>query len=182
MSTSADLFTKYGDFILQRIFSFKKSVSEAEVDWLKKEILTTVAGTTAIFKPAFWFLLLALLEYDWTFSIVEHGRNFSPAILLCFLYDEELAKGVLFTLSKFTRAQLLEDCSEQLNLTTRGGWAGKKIVTALDSQKTTYVGPLRWLYKSGNILWSQLSNLYDQVYSEGGNVNLLLRSPEDANL
>ena len=76
-------------------------------------------------------MLLVFLEYDWTYCIVEHGRNFTPAVAFGFLYDEEFAKDVLFKFSTFSRAQLLCDCSTQMNLTTRGGWTGEKVEEAL---------------------------------------------------
>ena len=46
------------------------------------------------------------------------------------------------------------------------------------SAQHTYVGPLRWLIDSGENLYRQISELYTQVFSEGKNINLLLRSPE----
>ena len=137
-----------------------------------------MAGEAVVFKGAVWYLLLVLLEYDWTFSIVEHGRNFTPAVFFGFLYDEEFSKDVLFKLSTHSRAQLLRDCSVQMNLTTRGGWTGESIAKALSTDES-YVGPLRWLLKSktGEELWQQLSQVYEQVRCHGKNVNTLLRSP-----
>ena len=119
-----------------------------------------------------------LLEYDWTFSIVEHGRNFSPAIVFGFLYDQELAKEVLLTLSSFTRTQMLDDCSIQLNLTTRGLWSGKKLHNMLEVGG--YVGPLRWFLstQAGEKLWKQLSSLCEEAKSSENQVSELLRSED----
>ena len=118
-----------------------------------------------------------LLEYDWTFSIVEHGRNFSPAIVFGFLYDQELAKEVLFTLSSFTRTQMLDDCSIQLNLTTRGLWSGKKLHNMLEVGG--YVGPLRWILstQAGEKLW-ELSSFCEEAKSSENQVSERLRSEE----
>jgi len=106
-----------------------------------------MAGEAVVFKGAMLYLLLVLLEYDWTFSIVEHGRNFTPAVFFGFVYDEEFSKDVLFKLFTHSRAQLLRDCSVQMNLTTRGGWTGESIAKALSTDES-YVGPLRWLLKT----------------------------------
>ena len=122
VSLSANLFMTYGDFILTKVFYYGNTVTNSEFDCLRKLILENVAGRPAVFIGAIWYLLLVFLEYDWTFSIVEHGRNFTPAVIFGFLYDEELAEDVLLKLSSFTRSQLLRDCSTQMNLTTRGSW------------------------------------------------------------
>lgn len=85
---------------------------------------------------------------------------------------------MLFKFSTFSRAQLLCDCSTQMNLTTRGGWTGEKVEEALITDEN-YVGPLRWLSQTetGEKLWLQLSEVYEQVHCHGKNANELLRSP-----
>ena len=74
-----------------------------------------VTDQTVIQQDAIWSLLLVFLEYDQTYSIVEHRRNLTPAVSFGFLYDEKFAKDVLFKLPTFNRAQLLRDCSTVFN-------------------------------------------------------------------
>ena len=109
---------------------------------------------------------------------MEHGRNFSPANVFGFLYNQELAKEVLITLSSFTRTQMLDDCSIQLNLTTRGMWSGKKLRNMLEVGG--YVGPLRWILstQTGEKLWEQLSSLCEEAKCSENQVSERLRSEE----
>ena len=145
---------------------------------MRNLFLEDVADQTVIWQGANWYMLLVFLEYDWTYSTVEHERNFTPAVVFGFLYDEEFAEDVLFKFSSFSRAQLLCDCSTQMNLTPKGGWTGEKVEEALITDEN-YVGPLRWLSQTetGEKLWLQLSEVYEQVHCHGKNANELLRSP-----
>ena len=95
-----------------------------------------------------------------------------------FLYDLELAKEFLLTLSSFTRTQLLDDCSIQLNLTTRGLSSGKKLHNMLEVGG--YVGPLRWILstQAGEKLWEQLSSLCEEAKSSENQVSERIRSEE----
>ena len=178
VSLSANLFMTYADFILTKVLYYVSTVTNSEFDCLRKLILANVTDQPVVFHGAILYLLLVILGYDWTFSIVEHRRNFTPAVNFGFLYDEELAEDVLLKLSSFTRSQLLRDSSTQLNLTTRGRWTEEKVEKVLTTEEN-YVGPLRWLLKTetGEKLWNQLSEVYEQVRCHGRNANELLRSP-----
>ena len=95
-----------------------------------------------------------------------------------FIYDEEVAKEALLTLASFTRTQLLDDCSKQLNLTTRGLWSGKKLHNILKDGR--YVGPFRWILSTQVVekLWEQLSLLCEEAKSSEVVVAERLKLPQ----
>ena len=73
-----------------------------------------VVEKDATFQGSLWYLLLLLLEYERTFLIEEHGRNFSPAVIFGFLVDKELAQEILVKIVETPRAELLQDCAPNL--------------------------------------------------------------------
>ena len=87
VSLSANLFMTYADFILTKVLYYVSTVTNSEFDCLRKLILANVTDQPVVFHGAILYLLLVILGYDWTFSIVEHRRNFTPAVIFVFLYD-----------------------------------------------------------------------------------------------
>ena len=104
-----------------------------------------------------------MLDYDWTFFIEEPGRNFFPAVIFGFLFDEELAQEILDKKVETPRAELLQDCATHLNVTTRRKWTSAKVDSILIVDERFYLQPFRWMLstKLGGSLKGYLKTLYE---------------------
>ena len=89
-----------------------------------------VVEKEATFLGSLWYVLLVLPEHYWTFSIEEHGRYFSPAVII-FFFDEGLAHEVLVKMVETPKADMLQDCATQLSVTKRGKRTGPKLDSIL---------------------------------------------------
>ena len=104
-----------------------------------------------------------MLDYDWTFFIEVPGRNFFPAVIFGFLFDEELAQEILDKKVETPRAEFLQDCATHLNVTTRRKWTSAKVDSILIVDERFYLQPFRWMLstKLGGSLKGYLKTLYE---------------------
>ena len=109
-----------------------------------------------------------MLDYDWTFFIEEPGRNFFPAVIFGFLFDEELAQEILVKKVETPRAEFLQDCATHLNVTTRRKWTSAKVDSILIVDERFYLQPFRWMLstKLGGSLKGYLKTFYEDFRHE----------------